>query len=153
MVDSMLLVLLVAGRTDVDIVGKHARLDAYSVSDFDLLSNLIADLGGVVWVTPNTLTEASNLIGQHGSPEREQLWTTMRNLIDESHELLIRSSEAAANPLFLELGLTDAALLEIASSQRPLVTVDGLLYATALTDDSGSALNFNHYREYERTTS
>jgi len=148
-VDSELLVLLVAGRTDHGIVERHRRLEAYSVHDFELLISMIDDWGGVVWVTPNTLTEASNLLGQHGSPERELLFETLAGLITESRELLVESAQASTNPRFLQLGLADAALLEIVSAERPLLTGDGRLYAAALVSNAESATNFNHHRAGE----
>lgn len=148
-VDSMLLVLLVAGRTDLNIIGRHSRLASYSIADFLRLETLIGDWGGMVWVTPNTLTEASNLLGQHFSPERERLLTSLRAAIEEGREVLVRSIDAAMRPVFVELGLTDAAVLSLASADRPLLTSDGKLYAFALADDPQSALNFHHYREPE----
>ena len=151
-VDSMLLVLLVAGRTDPGIIKRHRRLDAYSVQDFDQLINMIDEWGGVVWVTPNTLTEASNLLGLHSSPERELLFETLARLISESRELLVESNRASANPRFIQLGLTDTALLEVISPERPLLTVDGRLYAAALANDAQSATNFNHHRASELVT-
>lgn len=151
-VDSMLLVLLVAGRTDRRIIARHRRLESYSVHDFDLLANMISDWGGVVWVTPNTLTEASNLLGQHRSPERELLFETLARLISESQELLIESSRASIHPRFVQLGLADAALLEVVSPDRPLLTADSRLYAAALVSDTESATNFNHHRASEFVT-
>ncbi len=151
-VDSMLLVLYVAGRTNARIIAKHRNLGAYTADDFNQLSDLIADLGGVIWLTPNTLTETSNLLGQHGSPEREQLLETLRGLIAVGREVMVQSNDAAEHPLFPELGLTDAALLGIVSSDRPLLTMDGGLYAAALADNQLCALNFNHFRGDELAT-
>lgn len=151
-VDSMLLVLLVVGRTNRRIIQHHRRLEAYSVDDFDVLVELISDSGGVVWVTPNTLTEASNLLGQHGSPERELLFETLANLISDSQEVLVHSDQASTNLHFVELGLTDSAILEVISSDRPLLTGDGRLYAVALANNSLSARNFNHHRASELVT-
>ncbi len=151
-VDSELLVLLVAGRTDRRIVERHRRLVTYSSQDFDQLSNTIGDRGGVVWITPNTLTEASNLLGQHGSPERELLYETLALLIAEGREVLVDSSQASINPLFVQLGLADVALLEVISPDRPLLTVDGRLYAAAIAANPQSATNFNHLRTSELVT-
>ena len=145
-VDSMLLVLLVVGRTDPRIIERHRRLEPYSISDFEVLVGLIDDRGGTIWVTPNTLTEASNLLGQHSSPERELLFESFASLIYESQELLVESGPASSHPLFIELGLADAAVLDIVSAERPLLTADGRLYAAALAYDDESAANFNHHR-------
>lgn len=148
-VDSELLVLLVAGRTNRRIVERHRRLAAYSIHDFDLLITVIDRLGNIVWVTPNTLTEASNLLGQHGNPERELLFRTLASLISECREVLVDSSQASINARFSQLGLADAALLEVISADRPLLTVDGRLYAAALAANPQSATNFNHLRTTE----
>ena len=68
-VDTSLLMLLVAGTTDRGLIGRHRRLQGYTVEDYDLLLD-IAGRPGRVFVTPNTLTEASNLLAQHGEPDR-----------------------------------------------------------------------------------
>ena len=151
-VDAMLLVLLVAGRTNPNIIGKHRNLSDYTASDFEVLVKLVGGPNGVIWVTPNTLTEASNLLGQHGSPEREQLFDTLSTLINESQEVLIHSTQATENSRFRELGLSDCALLSVASEDRPLLTTDGALYIAALTIDEEASVNFNHHRLEEALT-
>ena len=100
-----------------------------------------------VLVTPNTLTEASNLLGQHRDPERSQLFMTLRILIDESHEVVVASAEASGHPSFLRLGLTDAGLLGLVSWDTPLVTVDLDLYLAAAAADPSSAVNYRHHQE------
>ena len=145
----MLLVLLVVGRTERRLIERHRRLEAYSVRDFDLLISMIDDQGGVVWFTPNTLTEASNLLGQHGNPERVWMFEVLSGLIAESREVIIDSAEASVHPLFAEIGLADAALLEVVSPDRPLLTADGRLYAPALANNEQAAMNFNYRRESE----
>lgn len=151
-IDSELLVLFVAGRTDGRIIGKHKRLGTFTAADFDVLSGLIVDLGGVVWVTPNTLTETSNLLGQHREPERESLFESLRLLVMEGREVLVHSEDAAGHSSFTQLGLTDSALLRVISASRPLLTTDGELYAAALAEDPNCVLNFNHYRGVELDT-
>ena len=148
-VDSMLLVLLVAGRTDRRIIGKHRRLDTYSDNDYETLLDLIEEMGRIVWVTPNTLTEASNLLGQHASPEREQLLDTLSALIFESREVMVESAAVAGMERFRELGLADSVLLSAASKERPLLTSDGQLHIAALALNAEGAINFNHHRPEE----
>ncbi len=145
-VDSGLLVLFVAGITDPAIITKHRRLAGYSTDDFDLLTELIDLGGGVVHVTPNTLTETSNLLSQHGEPERSALLRKLRELIERSQEIIVRSKDAAQHPRFERLGLTDATLLKVVSENRPLLTVDFDLFLAAVTVDERTAVNFNHHR-------
>ena len=152
-VDSMLLVLLVAGRTNPAIIARHRRLDAYSVQDYAVLQGLLADAGGVVYATPNTLTEASNLLRYHQGQERDELSATLTNLIDESQEVVVASRSVAESRDFIDLGLTDAVLLETISTEQPLLTADAKLYAVAIGSNAEAAINFNHHRIDELATS
>ena len=95
--------------------------------------------------TPNTLTEASNLLRQHGEPERTRLMHGLAYPIDESEEIVIASSQASANPHFAGLGRADAVLLESVSAQTPLVTADLALYLAALAQDADAAFNFREF--------
>ena len=146
-VDACLLVLLVVGATDHRIIAKHKRLDGYSSEDYSLLREVIELGGGRVFVTPNTLTEASSLLRQHGDPERTALVEKLAELIELSQEVVVVSAQAAQNDHFLRLGLTDAALLETISAERPLLTVDLDLYLAALETNEQAAQNFHHFRD------
>ena len=146
-VDACLLVLLVVGATSKAIIAKHRRLEGYTLAEYKLLIELIDLGGGRVYVTPNTLTEASSLLRQHGEPERTALVEKLAELIERSHEIVVVSADAARNEHFLRLGLTDAALLETISADRPLLTVDLDLYVAALQTNERAAENFNHWRD------
>lgn len=143
-VDANLLVLFVVGLTDRDLISKHRRLREFSEEDYDRLFEIISDRGGRVLVTPNTLTEASNLLGHHREPERSVLFAVLRRLIEQSEEVIVRSRVAADAEEFIDLGLTDAALLTEASPTQPLLTVDLALYVRALQREQGIAFNFWH---------
>ena len=143
-IDASLLVLFVAGRVDKDIIAKHRRLEAYSVEDYELLWSMVAPVRRLL-VTPNTLTEASNLLAQHGEPERSLLLEGLRMLIEESDEVVVASAVAASNAQFRRLGLTDAALLEVVTPDTPLLTVDLDLYLAA-AGSPDSVINFEHVR-------
>ena len=143
-VDANLLVLLIVGSVDVRIIARHRRLSDYTATDY---FNLIALLGRVnrIFVTPNTLTEASNLLRQHREPERSSLMAGFGTLIDDSDEIVVVSAQAAANPHFAQLGLADAALLEAINAQTPLLTVDGDLYGVALGMGESAAVDFRQF--------
>ena len=144
-VDANLLVLLVVGSESRDLISKHRRLEDYSAEDFDILLDLLKGVGQM-FVTPNTLTETSNLLGQHGEPERSLLLTRLRYLIHGSQEIVVTSVNASYNFQFEKLGLTDAALLEAVTADTPLLTVDLDLYLAALESGEERAVNFTHYR-------
>ena len=67
-------------------------------------------------------------------------------LIHGSSEIVVASIDASSNPKYQRLGLTDAALLEVATADTPLLTVDFDLYLAALESGEERAVNFTHYR-------
>ena len=144
-VDAGLLVLLVVGRVGRDLIRKHRRLREFDVEDFDLLAELL-DGSATIFVTPNTLSEASNLLRLHSNPERQQLMQELRRLIEDSREIVVLSIDASVAPEFEELGLTDAALLLASSNERPILTVDFTLHQRALMRGQHEAINFNNLR-------
>lgn len=144
-VDANLLVLLVVGLTGKGLIAKHRRLREYTVDDYDLLYRFLKR-SRQVFVTPNTVTEASNLLAYHREPERSALMNALGKLIEESPETVIPSKEASSDSRFIRLGLTDAALLQAVSPTTPLLTVDLDLFLAASAQSSEAAINFNHLR-------
>ena len=154
-IDANLLVLLVVGTTGRHLIAKHKRLRSFLQDDYERLIQQIADTtspdavadppaAGAVRVTPNTLTEASNLLAQHQEPERSLFFRTLRFLIENSTEVVVASADASRTSAFPRLGLTDAALLEVVSPETPLLTVDLDLYCEVAQRDHRAAVNFRH---------
>lgn len=106
--------------------------------DYDRLVDLAASRQ--ICVTPNTLTEVSNLIGDEGDPRFLQALGAL--VLGDSEETLIPSERAVRDSAFPRLGLTDAVLLDAISPERPLLTVDLPLFATATRREPRSAVNF-----------
>lgn len=142
-IDASLLVLLIVGSAGKELIAKHRRLRAFSAADYDTLTRMVAKVDRVL-VTPNTLTETSNLLAQHKDPERSRFFDRLRFLIEESEEVVVASKVASRNSCFRRLGLTDAALLEAVTEERPLITVDLDLYLAATATGLNKALNFTH---------
>ena len=141
-IDSNLLVLLVVGSLDRNLIARHRRSRRFSPDDYDRLLALLQPLDKIL-VTPNTLTEASNLLS---SSRDSRLMACLRALIENGEEIIVSSRVAARNRMFGRLGLTDAALLEVVSAETPLITVDFDLYGAALAKGEGVAVNFTHFR-------
>ena len=144
-VDSNLLVLLVVGNVGRHLIRRHKRLQALTVEDYDTLNDLLTTVEQV-FVTPNTLTETSNLLAQHREPERSRFFEMLYHIIHTSQEVMVASSAASSNNAYSRLGLTDAALLEAVSARTPVVTVDIGLYLAALAQAPDTAVNFAHLR-------
>ena len=142
-IDANLLVLLIVGSVGDELIARHRRLQNFTAEDYRSLRNLL-DRVGQVFVTPNTLTESSNLIAQHGEPERSRFLDRLQFVIQESREIHVASEVASQNNAFRRLGLTDAALLEVATVETPLLTVDLDLYRAAWAKGRDTAVNFTH---------
>ena len=141
-IDSNLLVLLVLGEVDVRLVGKHPLVRQFTPFGLATLWRFIESIPKV-FLTPNTLTETSNLLGKS-----KEFRSVLRAVIglDKGQETFVRSQVAANNRKFIDVGLTDAALLESASSTRPLITADFDLYGMATAKGDGVAYNFMHFQ-------
>lgn len=145
--DANLLVLFIVGSVGRELIAKHRRLREYTTEDYDMLIDFIEAVDHVL-VTPNTLTEASNLLSQHGEPERSRFFKMLRFMIESTQEVVIFSKAAESNPNFERFGLTDAALLEAISEDTPLLTADLYLYAVAMkkSRNTPTAVNFTALR-------
>ena len=144
-VDSNLLVLLVVGNVGRHLIRKHKRLQAFGSKDYEALLKLLNTVDQV-FVTPNTLTETSNLLAQHREPDRSRFLDMLRHVIQTSREVVVAGVEASSNDAFTRLGLTDAALLEAVSASTPLITVDIDLYLAAWAQAPDTAVNFARLR-------
>ena len=143
LIDTNLLALLVVGRTSRQLISKHRRLREFSADDYDRLIGVLQTVGQLV-VTPNTLTETSNLLRHHGDPERSRFLDVLRYFIENNQEITVASVDATRNRGFRRLGLSDAVILEVASANTPVLTVDLDLYVAAATKNPGAAVNFWH---------
>ena len=143
-IDTSLLVLLAAGTVSRAHVGKHKRLRDYTEEDFDFLLQLISDCQ--ILVTPNTLTEASNLASQIGDPDCARIREALRGIVNVAEERYVPSRTAVARKEFLWLGLTDASLLGLPDGDVTLLTADSGLHREALANGRRS-INFNHIRD------
>ncbi|CAK8722889.1 MAG: hypothetical protein CDV28_1608 [Candidatus Electronema aureum] len=146
LIDTNLLVLFVVGTAAKEYIAKHKKLTEFTVEDYDLLVKLIARASEVL-VTPNTLTETSNLAAYIGEPARSKVMDVLRTVSIDSQERYVPSSAAARRSEFIRLGLADAALLEATAAEKvTLLTADFNLYHAALAKGN-QALNFNHLRD------
>ena len=144
-IDTNLLLLLIVGVTSRDYIRKHKRVDTFSESDFDLLHRIANDAKSVV-VTPNILSETSNLAAQIRQPAKGEIARCMKDIIELHPEEYIESAKASKRPEFVRLGLVDTAILETCRQGATLLTTDLSLYLAA--EHAGyEAINFNHLRD------
>src|SRR5947209_19181035 len=93
LLDSNLLVLFMAGMSSREYIGRHRRLRDYSEEDFDLLVEFIRPMSALV-VTPNILTETSNLLSGIAEPARSHIADTFRQIMGSMDERFVQSTRA-----------------------------------------------------------
>lgn len=136
-IDANLLVLLVVGAVDRRLVGKHRRVKNFTLEDYDLLLDLLQETPHPVVVTPNTLTEVSNLIEDR---QDRRFLRQLKEFIEVSEEVVVASTVASNNRAYEQLGLSDAVILELVSVDRLLITTDDALCQAAMTTKGSEAV-------------
>jgi hypothetical protein len=144
-IDANLLVLFIVGTTSAEYITKHKRCAVFEQGDFELLVAVLLEAAETI-VTPNTLTEASNLLRQIGEPARTEVCLVFQAYIRNATERYVESHQATNRTEFIRLGLADAALLEIQKDDVVILTTDLDLYLSACRDGR-SALNFFHLKQ------
>lgn len=137
-----LIVLLVVGLADEELVPKHKPTRAYSIDDFHLLKEIISNFEEMK-VIPNALTEASNLLSFEGEGLPAKLFAAFSRLLETAEEIYIPSSDALRRGEFRRLGLGDAAILETGKADCHILSADVGLYLAAVKAGY-KASNFTH---------
>jgi hypothetical protein len=145
LLDTNLLVLLVVGNASRAYVRSHKRLGAYDERSYDILVRLLSGADALV-VTPNILTETSNLLGRKDDEAGLRIVATFRAFIGLATEAVAASEKAAQRAEFARLGLADAAALDVLDDRTILLTDDFPLYDAA-TRAGRQAQLFAHHRE------
>ena len=141
--DSNLLLLYWCASFDPSLIRTFKRLNAFSTADSFILGDALSALGELR-TTPHVLTEVSNLANALPS-WRKPAWSLHISggiaLIPELYE---PASFIAADASFSEFGLTDAALLRLASDHL-ILTIDWRL-VSMLGSCGLAGVNFKHLR-------
>ena len=153
-VDSNLLILWVTGLCKRDDVGKTKRTKSYGPEQFDQLDAILSeyvknDLCHIV-VTPNVITECSNLVDdsrpKSGTSPRGQI---LKRLIDEEIidiKQYVASKEAMKLDEYRYLGVTDCTLLSLIDDNTALLSDDTELVYKAMVVNPDSQC-FGRIRE------
>lgn len=144
LIDTNLLILLSVGAWNRAYIATHKRTSQFTSEDYDLLVNILSNFKRLL-VTPNILSESSNLCAQTGEPARTHVLTALRALTHEQQEIYLKSSDAFFHPTYIRLGLTDAAI-HIAAQDATILTTDLDLYLS-LSKAGNEVVNFNHVRD------
>lgn len=147
-VDSNLLLLLIVGSYDINLIRKSNinKLSQYSELDYQLLGRLIS-IFPVVVVTPHILTEVSNLANDLPEQTRMAIFETFPAWLETLKEKCIAGLKVVSQAEFRFLGVTDTALATL--SEKYLILTSDARFIAKLNDSGKEGLNFNHLRVIE----
>ena len=149
LIDANLLLMFLVGSVDASQVGTAKRTKEYSPADYRLLERLVSSAQQLV-VTPNILTEVSNLARKIDEPMRGHIVDQLALFTVTHEERYVKSAEAVRHRHFQRLGLADAATLLSAEPTLAIITDDAALY-DALARTGMPVENFTHLRVAEGT--
>ncbi len=145
LLDANLLVLYIVGSHDPRLIGSVKATRSFTVRDYEFVAGLVSLFDRLV-TTPHVLTEVDGL-SNVGLPGRHR-WDyldTFRQRIEEAVEVQTPARDVVADPAFLRLGLTDAAVLTLGEG-GPLVVSTDLDLCIALESRGLGVVNYNHIR-------
>ena len=121
LLDTNLALLYVVGSLDSGRIRRHKRTVGFTVDDFERVSKFV-DFFDKKIVTPNILTETSNLLGRD-----KGLLSVLASYIETANEEFFSSKETSVSDGFLYHGLTDAGIAKVAKEKYLVVTDDNRL--------------------------
>lgn len=147
LIDTNLAILLCVGLSGTRNIEKHKRLAGYDEQDFVLLTELLGNDRKLIFST-YVLGETSNLVRQVANPLKYQLAIVVRQMILRSDEIQVSCLKIVEDSRYLDLGMTDAALLTVldAHPKLALLTEDANLFIAA-SSRGYSSFNFSHVRD------
>lgn len=146
LIDTNILLLHFVGTINRKRISAFNRTEKFVPDDYDLLQRIIAHFEQVI-ITPNVMTEVSNLMDKIGEPERSRCFALLAQVIPQLSEFYLESQSIAANSGFTKFGLTDCGILDLAREQY-LVLTDDLKLAVYLQREGVDVVNFNTIRVY-----
>jgi len=146
LIDTNLLVLYVVGRVNRNRIANFKRTSKYGARDYDLLNRVIERFGRPLYTVAHVMAEVSNLTDLVGR-ERLRARQVLRESLSVLREPVMPSARAAQCSPYDNLGLTDAAIAEIAREHNCAVLTDDLDLYLALRRENVVAENFAHLQE------
>jgi len=141
--DCNVLLLLVIGSVEKSHISLFKRTQMFTEEDYDSLVKLIK--GSQVILTPNVVTEASNLLESYTYGKENVGLMFLKSICENIPETYETSKLLTSNNAFLKFGLSDTSLANLCNVGAIAVTVDLALYGY-LIGNNYKAINFNHVR-------
>ncbi len=144
LIDTNLLLLLIVGLYNKDLISEHKRTKEFTPKDFDLLVKYINGYK-ILWVTSHCLSEVSNLIRQTNEEQAKELMTFFSAFIARAKESHIPKEIIFKNGISTRLGVADTGLIIKSKRVTCVFTVDFDLYKE-ISKKGYKVKNFNHLR-------
>lgn len=145
LLDANILLLLLVGTVDRELVQRFKRTSQFTAEDYDLLVGLLDRFKTLV-TTPHILSEVNSLAGQLTDRFKVEFSSVfargIESVLDEQN---VRSADAARHTLFPAIGLTGAGIAHLVPG-RYLVLTDDFELAGRLEALGADVVNFNHIR-------
>ncbi len=146
LVDTNILLLYFVGTTRRERISRFGRTDQFTARDFDLLVTFLSDFTTVA-TTPGILTEVSSFIDKLGEPDRSFCYALFAQEIPSLREFFVPSQGIASTDwYFLEFGLTDCGIAEMAKRYQCLVLTDDAKMANFLRTQQVDVISFDDLR-------
>jgi len=124
--DSEALVLFVVGLIDPRRIGTHKKTTLYTVDDFEYLRAILQNASQIV-VTPNIITEVDNHLNKEAETSKYSYVREIRKFLGASFEVHEESKEVAADWLMELVGISDTAILRMATKDDYIISGDSTL--------------------------
>lgn len=147
LLDTNVLLLLLVGRTDPDLINRCGRVRGYSADDYETLCELLRSARSLA-VTPHILAETWNL-GENAlnGKHRDGFRDAFLEYVKVSREAWVNAAMLVAQRYFYSLGITDSAIVRI-KRRRPVVVTDDGPLARQLETLRLPVVNFTHLRNF-----
>lgn len=144
LLDTNLLILLIVGLYNKNLIGNHKRTKGFIVEDFDLL---VESIGGyeILWVTSHCLAEVSNLLMQTHNSQAKELMVCFAKFTANTRESHIQKEVIFKNDFSMRLGVADTGIIIKSKRVSCVFTVDFDLYSE-ISRRGHTVVNFNHLR-------
>jgi hypothetical protein len=145
-VDTNLLLVILIGLYDKNLIKRFEKTSAYDDEDFIELQKIVKTFGGMV-VTPQILAEVSNLtFDKIQDPGIKSYVKHAVGFIGKSKESYISKDILLSNKMLTRFGFTDISITESVAESGYLVITDDLKLYHLLLGIKGDCININHLR-------
>lgn len=146
LIDTNLLVLLVVGATDRQLITKLKCTNDSLLNEVDydaLVANL--QMYQKIWITSHCLAETSNLLQQTNEVQAKALLTTLAMICQQFSESHMPKESIFVDQHYARLGVADTGFIQKSKSVTCSFTLDFDLYI-AVSRLERNVVNFNHIR-------